>query len=184
MVGQVKVVGILMIVHGITVVVMGGILATVGIIMLAAPPGPGGGPQPWIVGAIYTGWGGMVLALGVLNTVGGVRVLQFRNRVLGLVALFSNILVLMSCYCALTAIGMMVYGLIVMFNSDVVRAFELVRHGATPEEAVRRLTSRYGDARDDYDEMSDPRSQWEEDRRRRRAADDDLRLDDEDYDRR
>jgi hypothetical protein len=86
----------------------------------------------------------------------------------------------MSCYCAITAIAVMVYGLIVLFNRDVTRAFEMVARGASAEEAIRRYTPRYGDDRDDYDEMSDPRRQWEDDRRRRREPDDDLGPDPDD----
>jgi hypothetical protein len=70
-----------------------------------------------------------------------------------------------------------VFGLIVLFNSDVARAFEMVSAGATPEEAIGRLTRTYGDARDDYDELSSPRSDWEDRRRRRRE---DIPSDDED----
>jgi len=182
---QVKVVGILMIVHGITVVIMGGILAAIGIMMAAAPPGrgrPGGPPDPWIFVVIYIAWGGMVAACGLLNSIAGFRVMTFHNRVLGLVALFSNILVLFSCYCALTAIGMMVYGLIVLFQQDVARAFEMVASGATPEEAIDRLTRSYGDVRDDYDEMNRPRRDWDDDFERRR--DDPDARSDEDFDRR
>jgi len=176
LVGQVKIVCILMLIHGITVVLMGGGLIAAGIFMMTIPPPPGGGPEPWIMGGVYAGWGVLVLACGALNGVAGVRVMLFRNRVLGLVALFTNIFVLFTCYCAITAIGMMVYGLIVLFQPDVARAFELVSQGATPDEAVRKCTRRYGDVRDDYDEMSDSRRGWEDSRQRRRDEDDDLRL--------
>jgi len=168
-VGQVKIVGILMIIHGILVLLVGGGLAAFAVYMVTSMPAPpGGGPEPYIVFGLYLALGLMFLVCGILNAVAGVRVMAFRNRVLGLVALFSNVLVLMSCYCAITAIGMMIYGLIVLFNSEVARAFEMVSRGATPDEAIRRYTPRYGDDRDDYDEMSDPRRQWDEERRRRR----------------
>jgi len=176
-VGQVRVVGILMLVHGITVVLFGGVLVAVGVMLMAMPAGPGGGPEPWIMGGMYGGGGVLIAILGVLHSVAGVRVMGMKNRVLGLVALFSNTLLLMTCYCTLTAIPMMIYGLIVLFQSDVTRAFEMVAAGATPEEAVRRFTGHYGDVRDDYDEMSDSRREWEDERRRRRQEDDDLRLD-------
>jgi hypothetical protein len=68
MVGQVKIVGILMIVHGLTVMIMGGILAALGIMMAgAAPPGgggPGGPPDPVIFVIIYIAWGGVIAACG------------------------------------------------------------------------------------------------------------------------
>jgi hypothetical protein len=177
-IGQVKIVGILMLVHGITVLLMGGVLVAVGVMVMAMPPPPGSGAERWIMGGVYGGGGVLIAACGVLNSVAGVRIMSLKNRVLAIVALFSNVMVLMTCYCAITAIGMMVYGLIVLFNSDVARAFEMVARGATPEEAVRRFTRSYGDVRDDYDEMSDSRRQWEDERRRRRDDDDDddLRL--------
>ena len=184
MVGQVKIVGILMIVHGIIILLVGGTIAVLGIIMMVSMPvPPGGGFEPYIVGGIYLALGLMLAVCGVLNAVAGVRVMAFKNRVLGLVALFSNALILMSCYCALTAVPLMVYGLVVLFNSDVARAFEMVARGATAEEAIRRYTPRYGDDRDDYDEMSDPRRQWEEERRRRRNEDGDSPSDAGDDDR-
>lgn len=146
-------------------------------IMAMPPPGGRGGPEPWIMGGIYGGGGLLIAACGVLNSVAGVRAMGFKNRVLALVALFSNVIVLMTCYCTVTAIPMMIYGLIVLFQPDVTRAFAMVAAGATPEEAIRRFTRNYGDVRDDYDEMTDSRRGWEDERRRRRDEDDDVRLD-------
>jgi len=186
-VGQVKFVGILMMVNGVTVAIMGGIYVAMGAVMMGSmppPPAGGGGPPPEIFLVIYGSMGGAALIAGLLNLIAGFRVMMMRNRTFGLVALFSNVLALTTCYCILTAIGMMVYGLVVLFNSDVARAFEMVARGATPEEAVRRFTRHYGDVRDDYDEMSDSRRQWEDERRRRRNEDDDLRLEPDPDDRR
>jgi hypothetical protein len=183
-VGHVKIVGILMLVHGILIFLVGAGLITFAVIaMTSMPAPPGGGPEPYIIGGMYGGFGLMFVACGLLQAIAGVRVMSFKNRVLGLVALFSNALVLMSCYCAITGVGLMIYGLIVLFNADVARAFEMVTRGATAEEAIRRYTPRYGDDRDDYDEMSDPRRQWEEERRRRRDDEGDLRTDAGDDDR-
>jgi hypothetical protein len=181
LVGQVKIVGILMMVNGVTVALMGAVYVGIGFFMNAAMPAPpaaaGGGFPPELFLIIYGVLGGVTFIVGVFNVVAGYRVMTMRNRALGLVALFSNLLALMTGYCALTAIGMMVYGLIVLFQPDVGRAFEMVGRGATPEEAVRHFTRRYDDVRDDYDEMSDSRRQWEDERRRRRDEDNDLRLD-------
>lgn len=180
MVGQVKIVGILMMVNGLTVTLMGGLYVAMGSFMMAAMPAApagGGGAPPEFFLIIYGVLGGVTALVGIFNVVAGYRVMTMRNRVLGIIALFSNLLAMMTCYCAPTAIGMMVYGLIVLFQPDVARAFEMVARGATPEEAVRRFTGRYGDVRDDYDEMSDSRRAWEDERRRRRERDDDPRSD-------
>jgi hypothetical protein len=174
MVGQVKVVGILMMVNGVLVILMGVYCAAQWPVMMAVgggPPPGGGGPPPWIFAVIYGAIGLVVIASGLLNVVAGFRVLSFRNRVLAIVALFSNIIPMFTCWCILNALGMMIYGLIVLLHTDVGRAFEMVSHGATPEEVIGQLTRRYGDVRDDYDEMYDSRSEWEEQRRRRRDED-------------
>jgi hypothetical protein len=145
--------------------------------MAPPPPAGGGGPPPELFLIIYGTIGGAVLIVGVVNVIAGYRVMTMRNRIVGIVALFLNVVALITCYCAPTAIAMMVYGLIVLFQPDVGSAFEAVARGATPEEAVRKFTRRYDDVRDDYDEMSDSHRRWEEDRRRRRDPADDLHLD-------
>jgi hypothetical protein len=181
MVAHVKLAGILMIVNGVLTILMGGFYAAMGSMLVFGFPGgpaPGGaGPPPGIFAAIYGVIGAGVIAVGLLNAVAGFRVSAFRNRVLGIVALFSNLLAMFTCYCMVTGIAVMVYGLIVMFNSDVARAFDLVARGATPEEAIGQCTRVFNDPRDDYDEVSSPRSEWEERRRRRRE---DLSLDESD----
>ena len=103
-----------------------------------------------------------MLLCGIINSISGFKVMSFRGRVFAIVALFSNILVLFTCWCAPTAIGMMIYGLIVLFNSDVAYAFDMVSRGASPEDVVGRYTRRYGDARDDYDEEYRPQRSWED----------------------
>jgi len=184
MVGQVKIVGILMLVHGITVILFGGLRITLDAMSWAAAPppaaGPGAGFDPVIFVIISVAWGVLIALLGVLNAIAGFRVMYFQNRVLGLVALFTNLIVLLTCCCSFTAMGMMVYGLIVLFQSDVLHAFDMVARGYTPEEAIGRFTRRYDDVRDDYDEMNEPRREWDEDRDSRDHWDD--RTDDE-YDR-
>jgi hypothetical protein len=178
-VGQVKIVGILMLIHGIFVCLMGGLVAAMGPIILLAPGGPGG-PPPFVA-VIYIAIGTVVLACGVIQAIAGYRVMYFRNRMFALVALFSNLLPMLTCYCAPTGIAMMIYGLIVLFNSDVARGFEMVAGGATPEDALRELTRyRYGDSRDDYDDNFGSRRKWDEERRQQRRDDNEF---DDDFDR-
>lgn len=183
MVGQVKVVGILMMVNGGILILAGALLIAMGSLFTAVLPAapPGGGPPATLFLIIYGVIGAIAAAVGVVNAIAGYRVMTMRSRLFGLIALFSNVGALITFYCAPTAIGMMVYGLIVLFNRDVVDAFEFVRRGGSPDEAVRRFTPRRDDrdyrpsgdgVEDDYDDWAgDSRSRWEENRRRRRAGD-------------
>src|SRR5947208_16019812 len=101
-----------MIFNGLSIVLLGGGIAAIGIFILSVPPPPGGGPGPEAIAVFYIASRALVLACGALNAVAGFLVMRFRGRVFGLVALFANIVVILSCPLAITAIGMMVYGLI------------------------------------------------------------------------
>lgn len=157
MVNQVPVVSILMIVNGALVSLMGLLYSAMGPLMctminLAPPPGPGG-PKPedkiafTAISGIYIVLGLPTLACGALNIVAGIRGLMFRNRIFALVALFCNIITVFTCYCSPISIGVMIYGLIVLFQPDVARAFarvaagmpaERFRHGWDPREDDER----------------------------------------------
>jgi hypothetical protein len=187
MLGQVKVVGILMLINGILLCLMGTYRAVEWLLNMAmggagGAGGPGGGmlapPVLYFVIA-YTALGLVTIVCGGINVFAGIRVMSFRNRKLGIVALFLNIPTMLTCCCSLTSIAMMVYGLIVLFNSDVAQGFEMVAEGATPDDVLRQLDVRrsYGDVRDDYDDDFGTRRGWEKERRRRRSED---RFDDED----
>ena len=138
MVNQVQVVAILMIVNGALVSIMGLFYSLMGptmfaITQLGPPPGGGaGGPPPLdlrIMSAIYLVIGLPVMACGILNIVAGIRSLSLRGRTLALVALFSNLAPLFTCYCLFTSLPLMIYGLIVFFQADVAHAFAMVAQG-------------------------------------------------------
>ena len=165
MVTQVPVIGILMIVNGSLTTLMGLLLAAVGPIMFTAikMDGQGGIPpgEENVLTAVsigYTTLGLLVLTAGILNIIGGIRACNFRGRNFAIVALFFNLLPVFTCYCSMTSIGLMIWGLIVMFNPDTARAFELAEEGYTPDEikqraqraAYRALPDR-GDRDDDFD---------------------------------
>jgi hypothetical protein len=162
MVNQVQVVSILMIVHGALASLMGLFFAAMGPTMYAlfslekkdprARHGPADEAVFTVISVVYVVLGLLILAVGVLNIVAGVRGLKFRGRVLALVALFSNVIPLITCYCSPTSLGLMIYGLIVYFNKDVVRAFELAARGVPPEEIRRRFEYRERRYRDDYED--------------------------------
>jgi hypothetical protein len=143
MVRQVQVVAILMIVNGAITSLMGLYLAGMGPFMFftalnAGRPGPGGssGPDTTILGimaAVYLALGLLVLATSILNIVAGIRCLKYRGRTFAIVALFSNLAALFTCYCSLLSLGVMIYGLIVFFHHDVADAFARVADGLPPE---------------------------------------------------
>jgi hypothetical protein len=166
MVRQVQVVAILMIVNGALVSLMGLLYICLGPAMFAlmklgpAGTGPGGRPNPagpstaeaTFLSAFYVVIGLPVLAAGILNIVAGIRSLKYRGRILALVALFSNLAPLFTCYCLPTSLGVMIYGLIVFFQSDVADAFARVADGLPPE----RIKYGWRDEDEADDEFPEP----------------------------
>jgi len=170
MVRQVLVVSILMIIHGVMLAVMGLYLAVAGPTFLSAF-GQAMQAQQNVpekdkaavasMGSIGAGvlivLGVVVLLVGLLHIVGGIRCLRFRGRVLALLALFANILPLFTCYCAPTSIAMTVYGLIVLFNGDVAKAFAMGAQGATPDDIKRAFEPGHdASPRDGFDDRQPP----------------------------
>jgi hypothetical protein len=147
MANQVPVVAILMIVNGVIVSLMGLFFAIAGPATLALQflaPGPGQrAPNSvdtvfmTVLSGFYVVMGLLVLVSGILNIVAGIRCLSYRGRTLALVALFSNLVPMLTCYCIPTSLGLMIYGLIVMFQSDVAYAFAEVARGVPPERFKR-----------------------------------------------
>ena len=88
----------------------------------------------WMMLAIYGSMGLVSLVIGVLGIWAGIRMLKFRGRTFGIVALSSGLLSIAGCYCLPTAIGLFVYGLIVLLNEPVKRAFAMGEEGRTAAE--------------------------------------------------
>jgi hypothetical protein len=86
------------------------------------------------------------LVSGMLQVFAGIKNLWFRGRVLGIVALVSNVGTLITCYCAPTAIALMIFGLIVYLNQQVAEAFRMGQAGATRGEVLLAFTPYYGPA--------------------------------------
>jgi hypothetical protein len=158
MVHQVKVVAILMIVWGGLMALVGLGAASLGaLIAITETSRPGRRPPSdvYIPLLVFLIIGLVILVVAVLHIIAGIRCLKFRGRVLALVALFSNIPLVFTMYCSALAIGMAVYGLIVMFQGDVAEAFRMGESGVAPEDILEDFA-----ARDPYRR-----------RRRRRPAD-------------
>jgi hypothetical protein len=147
MVSQVKVISILMIVNGVCWLLFGGLYAAFGpllaYILVAGPPPAN--PDDKIgmkIGVFYCTVTGLIAVIvGLLLIVAGIRCLKFRGRVLGIVALFCNVLALPTCslptcLAVIMSLVTMIYGLIVLFQSDVGEAFARGESGQTPAEIL------------------------------------------------
>src|SRR5262245_1913895 len=163
MVSQVPVVGILMIVNGSLAGILGLGLAFMGpfIFSIAAMEGRPGGMRPdeksvvTLISIVYLVIGLLVLTAGALNIIAGIRALSYRGRGFVLTALFFNILPLFTCYCSPTSLALMIYGLIVMFQQDVAKAFAMGDEGVPAQSIKLRFAPgpvRY-ERDDDYYEM-------------------------------
>jgi hypothetical protein len=163
MVSHVQVIAILMIVHGSLTALMGVLCGALGPAMFALmrleeqnaqrPPDPADQTMLTAMSVVYGVGGLLLLIVGVLTLIGGIRALKFRNRTFVLVALFANALPVFTIYCTATALAVLIYGLIVMFNDDVVRAFQMAEEGASPAQIKEHFSGRYGRVR---------RPDWEE----------------------
>jgi len=92
-------------------------------------PELGAGPPPGVfkslMMAVYGVMGAGGLIAGVLHVTAGIFGLRFRRRRLGVVALIVGMASVTTIYCAPTAVGLAIYGMITYFNPAVVAAFAL-----------------------------------------------------------
>lgn len=144
---QIRVIAILLIVHGVMLTLVGLLYVGMGFIMPSIlqaqsqsmqPPGNMNPEQMKIILlATYGAMGAGGLLPGILQIIAGISNLRFRGRVLGIVALASGLLGVATCYCFPTSIGLCVYGLIIYLNNSAVRAFALVAEGNSVEQVER-----------------------------------------------
>ncbi|GEM_PF-4988230 len=174
MVNQVTVIGILMIVNGSLATLLGILIAIVGPLMFSLFTQQGAQmPQEaqqvvTVISVVYLVYGSVIAIAGIMNIAGGISALRFRSRNFVITALFFNIAALCS-YCLPTSLGLMIWGLIVMFQGDVAQAFTLGMSGYSADEIKQRM----GVGR--VYRRNDPRWEDERDERPRRdQPDDDL----------
>lgn len=149
MVSQVRIVCILQIIHGVMLSLMGLLLAAMGPVMFAilrternhAPVDPEEEIFMTVMPIVYLVMGLPALIAGVLNIIAGIRALRFRGRTFWMIALIANGAGFTTCYCIPTAAGVMGYGLVVCFDSDVIKAFELGEQGVPAEEIRQRFAN-------------------------------------------
>lgn len=178
MVTQVPIIGILMIVHGSLACIMGLLFMIIGptIIVMEGNRNRNQNDDK-VIAVVLLIFGGLILISGLFNIVAGIRAQKYRSRGFVLTALFLNVLSMCS-YCFLTALGLMIYGLIVMFQSDVGRAFAMGEEGYSPDEIKRKFAYRRDRFDDDYDDDEDFRRDERRRERRPRSDPDDSGNDD------
>ena len=123
-VGQVPMLGTVMIVHGVLVgglglyfLVFGGFFAQ----SVATAPASSAPDDPFagfMLGA-FSLIGLVHMVPGVLQVWAGVQLRAFRSRGLALAGLGAGLVTVLGCYCSPTSIAMLVWGLIVLMHEDV-----------------------------------------------------------------
>jgi hypothetical protein len=158
MVGQVRIVSILMMVQGSLDLLVGLGLIGMGIFMgifmrEAMMENPqfrqANGPSPDfmanMMAGIYGGLGVVIGIIGALNIFAGYRNWKFKSRTLGIVSLVAGLGPIFTCYCAPTSLALCIYGLIVYLNVPVAAAFRMGEEGYSGDEITMAFSPlRYG----------------------------------------
>ncbi|HYV36259.1 MAG TPA: hypothetical protein VE988_11180 [Gemmataceae bacterium] len=139
MVRQIPILGILLIVNGVLIGLMGILVIALGPFLYYVEKSshktmhPEKQTENMIFIAVLASMGALILVIAMLHVIAGFKCRRYRGRVFALVTVFTNILLLPTS-CSVTSIGMLVYGLIVLFNNESIRAFEMGARGDTPEQ--------------------------------------------------
>lgn len=147
MVGQVRIVAILMMVQGALDLVAGLGLIGMGVFMGVAMKDAfaqnpqlqqGDGPTPETMANImsfgYGGIGVVVIIIGVLSLYAGYRNWQYKSRTLGIVALVAGLGTFFTCYCAPTSFALCIYGMLVYLNASSTIAFRMGEDGFSGDQ--------------------------------------------------
>jgi len=144
-VSQIRIFAILNAVQGILEIPMGLFLSGLGVAMPALQrlqknnnPGPVGETESMIlfITVLYVAIGIPLLISGILRVAAAWQNYRFRGRILSLVSIIVGMATLFSCYCAPTALALLVYGLILHLNPAVTAAFEMGRLGRTADQIL------------------------------------------------
>jgi hypothetical protein len=139
MMGQIRVVAILMIIQGALELMMGiiiaGMIVFFAVVFRKMESNPSAPPPPmWIVAPIYGTMAAAGFISAVLHIWAGIINLRFRGRTIGIVALSCGCLSVFTFYCSLTTIPLAIYGLIVYLNASSTEAFRLGESGCKSDQ--------------------------------------------------
>jgi hypothetical protein len=150
LVTQVPILGVLMVIQGVLELIM-----SAGIFFYAffmpmifdemrrdaarnnqpAPPLPAEMESLLAIGG--TALGVIIAVVAIVTILAGARLIVYRSRVLGVTSACLGLLMLPTCYCFPTALGIAIYGMIVLLNPSVQLAFELRKTGHSVRDIQR-----------------------------------------------
>ena len=124
---------------GLLMVILGGLEIALGCLFVPASV-IGGLEDNEPVGMVFgIGMGLLLIAIAVLNIVGGTLVRDYRGRTVALVALVAGFATLCTCYCFPWSLGLGVGGLVVLTHPDAIAAFTLRSEGLDHYEILAEL---------------------------------------------
>ena len=139
---QVMVVSILQIVVGALELLASAILAVYTVILGAMSTGaiemPEGEEEAlFVFGIEYTAvsFGGFtIFIVAVLRIWSGIAGFKFKRRKMAIFASVLGMTSVLTMFCSVFSIGMLIYGLIIYLDRNVKRAYEMAEQGMTPDQ--------------------------------------------------
>jgi hypothetical protein len=138
MIGHVPIIAWLNIVQGLFELLFGLVCIGIGAIVFLIPEEAFSDNR--FIAGFYVVIGLPALLCATLRFVAGYSNLRFRRRRLGIAALAVGLFSVMTGFCALTAIALAIYGLVVYVNESVVVAFHLGDQGHNRAEINAKLS--------------------------------------------
>ena len=84
---------------------------------------------------------GGILILSIMHFVAAYLGFKYRRRVFGIVSMIVGLGAMLTCYCAPTAIGLAVYGMIIYFNPAFAQAFAMGNAGMSKQDIMAKFPS-------------------------------------------
>jgi hypothetical protein len=134
LIDHVSIIAGLMIVQGLMEVLLGFVCLGVAGIVFLVPESEFDRSDKLLIAGIYGFIGIPAVSCAVLRFMAAYYSLHYRRRRLGIAALAIGLLSVMTGLCALTAIALAIYGLVVYVNDSVVAAFRLGDQGRSRAE--------------------------------------------------
>ena len=87
-----------------------------------------------IISAVMLFFGSAIFIAAVLRIWAGIAGFKFKRRKMAIFASVLGMTSALTMYCSVFSIGMLIYGLIIYFDRNVKRAYEMAEQGMTPDQ--------------------------------------------------